>query len=65
MEANSKSPTFVLEYWWMGQKAEEQRVSTVKTSTLTRERHEHDSKESSVSRLMIKRDGTTWFYFIF
>jgi hypothetical protein len=27
------SPTFLLEYWWMGQKAEEQKVSTVKTST--------------------------------
>lgn len=30
------SPTFLLEYWWMGQKAEEQKVSTVKTSTSIR-----------------------------
>ncbi|KAL5097760.1 hypothetical protein RYX36_002087, partial [Vicia faba] len=27
------SPTFVLEYWWMGQKAEEQKVAIVETST--------------------------------
>lgn len=31
------SPTFLLEYWWMGQKAEEQKVSTVKTSTSIRD----------------------------
>jgi len=35
LEANSTSPTFLLEYWWMGQKAEEQKVATVKTSTFT------------------------------
>lgn len=27
------SPTFLLEYWRMGQKAEEQKVSIVKAST--------------------------------
>lgn len=31
------SPRFLLEYWWMGQKAEEQKVSTVKTSTSIRD----------------------------
>lgn len=31
------SPTFLLEYWWMGQKDEEQKVSTVKTSTSIRD----------------------------
>lgn len=31
------SPTFLLEYWWMGQKAEEQKVSTVTTSTSIRD----------------------------
>jgi len=34
------SPAFLLEYWWMGQKAEEQKVSTVKISTCIR----HDWK---------------------
>jgi len=30
-EAQRRSPTFPLEYWWMGQKAEEQKILTVKT----------------------------------
>lgn len=36
-EQKQRSPTFLLEYWWMGQKAEEQKVSTVKTSTSIRD----------------------------
>jgi len=30
-EAHRTSPTFLLEYWWMGQKAEQQKILTVKT----------------------------------